>query len=78
VTLKSTVFTDVKPCGSVDDYRLFGGMSPPLEIREESKQVCRKYWCSTRCLLLASCPVELFFNPEDGDNIFLRNICKLR
>jgi hypothetical protein len=36
--------------------------------------ICLLYWGHKSCLLHAGFFLGLLFNPEDGDDIFLRNI----
>lgn len=66
----------VTPWGPVNDYRMFGGMSIPLQswwiAKHPTSSGC------VYCLLLTGCSVELLFNLGVGGNPFVLNVCKLR
>jgi hypothetical protein len=59
VALKSSVFWDITPCGALKVKRPFGG------TKEKN---------SAGYLLHAGFLLALFFDPVDGDDMFLRNV----
>jgi hypothetical protein len=66
----SSVFWDITPCSLLIINRRFGRASPPysLLMNKPSKKPARgrgkQSWS----------PARLFFDPEDGGDVFLRNV----
>jgi hypothetical protein len=70
INLKSTVFWDITPCSPLRVNRRFGG-TYRLHLQGR-KNKFRKKSRESRCTLV-SC-WTYFFNPEDGGDMFLRNV----
>jgi hypothetical protein len=59
VIMKSSVLWDITPCSLFKVSRLFGGTS---------------FFCRLSLLIHADFLLGLFFEPEDGGDLFLRNV----
>jgi hypothetical protein len=72
VFMKSTIFWDISPCSPLEVNRRFGGTRPlhlqGWRISWAGNQRESRWLCFHAGFLLG-----LFFNPEDGGNMFLRN-----
>jgi hypothetical protein len=68
---KSYIFWDTTPCNPMKFHRFFGeGYRLHLRGRRISQSRIQQQLCLPAAFTLVSC---LFFNPEVGGNIFLRN-----
>jgi hypothetical protein len=66
VVMKSIIFWDVTPCSLLRCNRRFGGT---YRIHLQGR---RKFCLPPAYLLVLA---EIFFDPEDGGDMFLRNVC---
>jgi hypothetical protein len=67
VVMYSTIFGDIAPCKPLKVYRRFGGPSTPSWSK--NKPLKKQISCHLLRFLLG-----LSFDPEDGDDMFLRNV----
>jgi hypothetical protein len=67
---KSCIFWDITPCSPLKGNRRFGGTCLHLQGRIISRSAALLATCFHAGPLLG-----LFFDPEDGDDMFLRNVC---
>jgi hypothetical protein len=68
--MKYTIFWDVTPSRMVEVHQCFGGT---YCLHIQSKEVMSKKRAASEALL-AGCLLGLLFDPEDGGNMFLRNL----
>jgi hypothetical protein len=68
VVIKSTIFWDITPCSPLSVNRRFGGTH-----RFHLQGVKNKQVASLPAFSLFSFSAN-FFDPEDGDDMFLRNV----
>jgi hypothetical protein len=71
VVMKSSIFWDITPCSPMKAYRSFGGIYHVSFSGLKSKQNKRS---STPFLFRVGFLIALLFNPEDGGDMFLRNV----
>jgi hypothetical protein len=78
VVMKSTVFWDITPCSPLSVDRRFGETSPPSSAsnikrtRNQGEGRWQAEFCLPPAFMLASS--ANFFDPEDGGDMFLRNV----
>jgi hypothetical protein len=65
VVLKSIFFWDMTPCTPLSGTRRFGGTYP---LHLQGRRIVQQSH------LLARCFAQLFYDPEDGGDTFLRNV----
>jgi hypothetical protein len=69
VVMKSAIFWDIMPCSPLKANRRFGGTSPPSSGLKNKPNKALLATCFHDGFLLG-----LFFEPEDGGDMFLRHI----
>jgi hypothetical protein len=74
LTVKSTSFWDVTPCGLVEVYRRFG---EPYCLHILEGLRLNQFYYNSLCLLPARYRPGLHSDPEDRGSVVLRNVGKL-
>jgi hypothetical protein len=69
--MKSTIFWDITLCSLLSVKRRFGG-TYRLHLQDQKNTLCKKF-CLPPASMLVSC-VAYFFDPEDGGDMFFRNV----
>jgi hypothetical protein len=73
--VKSFVVWDIKPCILLKVKRRFGGiLSSIFGVGEQTKQETSMNQALLNYLLLAGFLHGLFYDPEEGGKMFLRNV----
>jgi hypothetical protein len=67
VVMKSTIFLDITQCSPLKVYRCFGGT---YRLYLHGRRISQ----ATAICFYAGFLLGLFFDPEDGGDMFLRNV----
>jgi hypothetical protein len=74
VVMKSTIFWDITPCSPLSIHRRFGGTYRFHLQGRKNKFSNKPAWKQVASSFHAGLLLNLFFDPEDGGNMFLRNV----